>query len=105
MRVQTQSVTGVAASPPLLLDTNASGQYPSVFLQMGAGCTASVQATADDVMDPTVSPVWVAVPVAALTGATTSVAAGLGLFARAVRLNQTAGAALSRIKVVSAGLR
>ena len=102
---QTTRVTGVAASAPLLLDQLAAVFAVGVYLDLGAGCTASVEATPDDVMNPAVTPVWYPCGVAALTGATADVAAGLGFPARAIRLNQTVGAGSSVMTVLQQGLR
>lgn len=104
MRIQTTSVTGVTASAPLMLDAYATGALATVFLDLGAGCTASVEITPDDVQDPSVTPKWYPVPVAALTGATTDLCAALGVQGRAIRLNQTVGAALSLMKLVAHGI-
>lgn len=104
-RVQSTSATGVVASAPLLLDMASVGPLPGVFLTVGAGCTVSVEVTADDVENSAVTPVWVACGVAALTGAVASAAAGLTFPARAVRLNQTAGANTSTMKLVEKGIR
>ena len=101
-RTQTVSVTGVAASAALLLDPNSVGPYPSIQLDLGAGCTATVQVTLDDPADAGAT--WVAAPVAALVGATTDLAASLGMAARAVRLNQTAGAAAAIMKALCPGI-
>lgn len=104
MRVITGSVTGVAASAWLPLDQYTSGFGDGVYLDLGAGCTASVEVTPDDVFDPDVTPKAYPCGVTALTGATTDVAAQLPFAARAVRLNQTVGAAQSFIKVAVKGL-
>lgn len=104
MRTQSVTVTGVAASAPLLLDAYTVGDEDGVFIDIGAGCTATVEITPDDIMDPSVVPVWYPTGVTALTGATTDVAAGLPFAARGIRLNQTVGAALSTLKVVTQGI-
>jgi hypothetical protein len=103
MRTQSVSVTGVAASDPLLLDPYSSGQPPTVYIDIGAGCTVTVQITPDDPSSG--GAVWYSAPVAALVGATTDIAASLGAVARGLRLNQTVGAAATGLKVVSAGIR
>lgn len=103
MRVQSVSVTGVAASAPLALDNYSVGGADTVFIDIGAGCTASVQVTPDDIFDPNVVPVWYAAA-AGVTGVTTDTAAQLNLQARAIRLNQTVGANTSVLKLVSHGI-
>ena len=102
MRAQSVTVSGVAASDALLLNPNSVGPYASILLDMGAGCTATVQVTLDDPADA--GAVWVSAPVAALVGATTDLVASLGVAARAVRLNQTVGAPASTMKVLSPGI-
>jgi len=99
---QSVSVTGVAASAPLLLDPNTVGAFPSILVVVGGGCTVTVQVTLDDPAGA--APVWASAPVAALVGATATVAASLGMAARAVRLNQTVGAAASTMKALTAGI-
>lgn len=102
MPKQSVSVTGVAASSPLALNPNSVGTLIGVFLDMGAGCTATVQVTPDD--PASVAAVWYATGVAALTGATADVAAALPFQARGIRLNQTAGANASVLSVVESGI-
>lgn len=104
MRVSTVSVTGVAASAWLPIDHYTSGYGDGIYLDLGAGATASVEVTPDNVFDPAVTPKAYACGVATLTGATTDVCAMLPLAAVAVRLNQTAGATTSILKVVVRGV-
>ncbi len=104
MRVAQVQVTGAAASAALPLDPASVGGVLGVFLDVGAGCTCTVQITPDNVFDPNVVPVWYPTDVAALTGATADVAAGLTFGAVAIRINQTAGAAATVMKVVSRGI-
>lgn len=103
MRVSQTQVTGVAASPWLPLDFLTSGDSYGcgMFVKPGAGATVQVQATADDIFDPAVTPVAFNVG-SALTANTAS---ALGFAARAVRLNQTVGASTSTLQVVNPGLR
>lgn len=102
MLAQSVSVTGVAASAALLLNPDSVGPYASVLIDIGAGCTATVQITLDDPADA--GAVWASVPVASLVGATTDIAASIGMAGRAVRLNQTAGAAASVLKLLNPGI-
>lgn len=104
MRVATVSTTGVGQSNWLPLDAPTSGFGDGIFLDVGAGATVSVEVTPDNVFDPNVVPVAYPVGVAALTGATADVAAQLPYAVRAIRLNQTVGAAPSTMKVVTKGL-
>ena len=105
MRVSTVSVTGVADSAWLPLDSGTVGPDEGIYVTCGAGCTITVQVTPDDVFDSAVTPAAFAVPVAALVALTASVCAALPLGARAVRLHQTAGAAASKLQVVTQGIR
>lgn len=102
MRVATISVTGVATSNWVPLDPLTTGVSDGLFLTRGAGGTITIEFTPDDVFDSTVTPT--AFTVAALTGLTANTMAALPCAARAVRLNQTVGAATSTLKVVTRGL-
>ena len=102
MQAQSVSVTGVAASAPLLLNPDSVGPYSGVLIDIGAGCTATVQITLDDPAEAGAE--WVPVPVAALVGATTDIAASIGMPGRAVRLNQTVGAAATTMKLINPGI-
>lgn len=104
MRTTQVSVTGVAASVALPLDPYTVGAPEGLFLDVGAGCTVSVEATPDNVFDPTVTPGWFALP-APLAGATADQAVALGFAVKALRLNQTVGANTTTLKVVSRGIR
>lgn len=102
MQTQSVTVTGVAASTPLLLNQNSVGTLIGVFLDVGAGSTVTVQVTPDDPASG--SAVWYATGVAALTGAAADVVAALPFAARGIRLNQTVAGADSIMRVVSAGI-
>lgn len=104
MRIASVSVTGVAASAWLPLDHYTGGFGDGLFLNLGAGCTASVEATPDDVFDPAVTPVAYPIGVAALTAATTDAAAAMPFAAKAVRVNQTVGAVATTLQVAVRGL-
>ena len=101
---QATSVTGVAASAPLLLDPNsAAGNSVGVFLEVGAGCTVSVQITPDDPADP--AAFWVVTGVGNFTNRTSNISGELAAPARGIRLNQSVGANTSVLKVVTPVLR
>lgn len=104
MRGGQVSVTGVGVSAPLVLDPyTAASAYTGVYLAPGAGCTASVEATPDDPFSA--NPNWFPAGLPALTAATTAVAALFPFPARAVRINQTVGAAAATtLKSVVSGI-
>jgi len=105
MRVASTSVTGVAASPWLPLDHLSDGYGDGLYLNVGVGCTATVQVTPDDVFDPTVTPTAYGCNIAALTGAVAGVfSGGLTQAVKAVRINQTAGANTTTLKAVVRGI-
>jgi hypothetical protein len=104
MRTAQVAVTGVAASAWLPLDPYTDAFPDGLFVKVGAGCTLTLQGTADDVFDPTVTPV--AFNFGAPFSAIAANAAGQLPFAcKAVRINQTAGAAQSTLQVVTKGLQ
>ena len=105
MRVSTVSVTGVAASAWLPLDSGTVGSEDGIFVQPGAGATVTVQVTADDVFDSAVTPIAFAIPVATLVGLTGNICAGLPFAVKAIRMNQTVGATTSKLQVVTQGIR
>jgi hypothetical protein len=102
--VQRTSVTGVGVSAPLHIDHRNVGSNPGLFLNVGAGCTCSVEVTPDDIFNPTVTPVWYSTNIALFTGATIDHANQLPFAATAVRLNQTAGANTTVLQVVGRGI-
>lgn len=104
MRMTQVAVTGVAVSAPLPLDPNSVGGTSGLYLDLGAGCTASVEITPDNIMQQGVVPVWFPCGIAALTAATVDAAGGVPFGVSAVRINQTAGAASTTLKVVSQGI-
>lgn len=103
MRIATVSVTGVAASAWLPLDQYTSaGGGDGLFFKVGAGATATLEVTADDVFNPAVTPV--AFPLAApFTGMTTNVAGSLPFAVKAVRINQSVGGSTSTLQAVVRG--
>lgn len=105
MRPAQITVTGVNTSAAVPLDIYLTPMEVGVKLTPGAGATVSAQYTLDDVFDPTVTPTWFDVPVAALVGATGVVAGSVKIPMTALRINQTVGATLSRMRVVQMGIR
>lgn len=103
MRIASVSVTGVATSAWLPLDPYTSaGSADGLFFKVGAGATAALEVTADDVFNPFVVPV--AFPLAAPFAAMTTNVAGLLPFsAKAIRINQSVGASASSLQVVVRG--
>jgi hypothetical protein len=104
MRTATVSVTGVAASSWLPLDSLSDGYGDGLYLKCGAGATVSVEVTPDNIFDPTVTPIAFACNIAALTGAVANASGPLTQAVRAVRLNQTVGASTSTLVVVVRGM-
>lgn len=103
MRVAQVSVTGVAVSAWLPLDQYTESTGDGLFLKVGAGATASLEVTADNIFDPTVTPTAFPIGVAGFTGATTNVAGALPYAARAIRINQTVGGSTSTLQAVVRG--
>jgi hypothetical protein len=104
MRAASVTVTGVATSLALVPDAYTVGDGVSLQFTPGAGATASVQGTLDDIFDPLVVPAWVDLPIAALIGATTNQLQFVQSPVRAFRLNQTVGATLSKLTVLQRGI-
>ena len=100
------SVTGVAASAVIPLDLNSNSPHNvSLWVDVGAGCTYTIQCTSDNVQATgysAASGVWIDHSDA--TGLTTDCAVGLAFPATAVRLNQTVGAAASVLTVLQQGI-
>lgn len=104
MRPVTVSVTGVGVSAPIPIDQYLNPTSIGLGFVCGAGCTATVQHTFDDVFAPGFNPAtatWFDHPTMAAMVANED-----GNYAfppRAIRLNQTVGAATSTLTVVQAG--
>lgn len=104
MKTVTVIVTGVAVSAPIPVDQYISPCNIGLAFIRGAGCTATVQHTFDDVFSPTFNPgtaTWFNHPTMAAMVANTD-----GNYAappKAIRLNQTVGAAASTFIVNQAG--
>lgn len=100
------TVTGVAVSAPIPLDLNSSAPFnTSLWVDVGAGCTYTIQCTSDDVQASGYVPasgVWVDIPTA--IGLTADCAIAISLPSTAVRLNQTVGAAGSVFTVLQQGI-
>lgn len=104
MRPVRVQVTGVAVSAPIPIDKNLSPTNIGLAFIRGAGCTATVQHTFDDVwaagFDPATA-TWFNHPTMAAMVANTD-----GNYAyppTAVRLNQSVGAATSTLVLNQAG--
>lgn len=103
MRTSSVSATGVAASAWLPVDFLSVGRGLGLYLDLGAGCTASVEITPDNVLDPAVTPVAWPCNIAALTAAAADASGFLQQPCYAVRINQTVGANTTTLRVVPAG--
>ena len=100
------TVVGTADSGVIPLDLNSSAPYNvSLWVDVGAGCTYTIQFTSDDVQAAGYSAAsgwWLDHPSA--SGLTVDCAVALAFPATAVRLHQTAGAAASSFVVLQQGL-
>lgn len=107
MKPVTVSVTGVAASVPVPIDMYQNPSNIGIQVNPGAGCTYTVQYTFDDVFAVGYNPAtgnWINVSEAALVAATTIQTANITDKATAFRLNQTAGANTSTMRLVQSGV-
>lgn len=104
MRPVSVSVTGVAVSPVIPIDQYQNPTSIGLGFICGAGCTATVEHTFDDVFSPTFNPAtatWFPHPTMAAMVANED-----GNYAyppRGIRLNQTVGGNTSTLRVVQAG--
>lgn len=100
------TVTGVAVSAPIPLDLNSSAPFnTSLWVDVGAGCTYTIQCTSDNVQaDNYVAASGVWIDHSDATGLTVDCAVGLAFPATAVRLNQTVGAAASTLTILQQGV-
>lgn len=100
------TVTGVAVSAPIPLDLNSSAPFNvSLWVDVGAGCTYTIQCTSDDVQAPgyvAASGVWI--DHVSATGLTVDCAVAQAFPVTAVRLNQTVGAAASTFTILQQGI-
>lgn len=100
------TVTGVAASDVVALDYQTSAPFNvSLWVDVGAGCTYTIQLTCDDVQAAGYSAgsgFWVDHPSA--TGLTVDCAVAVAYPVTAVRVNQTVGAAASYFTVIQQGV-
>lgn len=96
------TVTGTAASAAIPLDLNSNSPHNvSLWVVPGAGCTYTIQCTSDPTSTGAPS-TWLNHSDA--TALTTNCAVGLAFPATAVRVNQTAGAALTTFTVIQQGI-
>lgn len=100
------TVTGVANSSPIGLDYQTGAPFNvSLWVDVGAGCTYTIQLTCDDINAAgysAASGFWVAHPDA--TNLTQDCAVAIAYPATAVRLVQSVGAAASYFTVIQQGL-
>lgn len=104
MRPVTVSVTGVGASAVIPIDQYQGPTSIGLGAVIGAGCTATVQHTFDDVFSSTFNPAtakWFDHPTMAAMVADED--GNYSFPPRGVRLNQTAGANTSTLTLVQAG--
>lgn len=101
-----QVVTGTAAGEPIGLDYQTAAPFnASLWVDVGAGCTYTIQLTCDDIQAAGYSAgsgFWFDHPSA--TALTVDCAVLLAYPVTAVRLNQTAGAAASTFTVIQQGV-
>ena len=106
MRPITITVTGVAASAPIVLDQHISPFAVSIFCEVSATATYTVQYTPDNPFATASgfsgTPTWTDHP--SLTAKTTNADSNLAFPASAVRLNVTASTGSVTIFVKQAGL-
>lgn len=103
MRPEVGTTSGVSTSAWLPLDMYSSGYGDGMFVKVTGSVTYSVEITPDDVFNPTVTPNAYPCGVAALTAASTTQQGALLIAAKAVRVNQTAGAGSTVFTVVVKG--
>ncbi len=99
-------VTGVADSNPIGLDYQTGSPFNvSVWVDVGAGCTYTIQMTCDDIQASGYSAgsgFWIDHPSA--TGLTVDCAVSISYPATAVRMKQTVGAEDSYFTVIQQGI-
>lgn len=98
MRPVTVTVTGVADSPPIPVDTYINPPFFTVVCVISATATYSVQFTLDDPNSPTV---WIDAP--SLGGLTTNAYGYLNLPIRALRLHVTASTGTVTMTMLQSG--
>lgn len=105
MSRMTQSVTGIGVSHPMAVEWRVVPFSCSATLYLGAGCSASIQYTCDNIQDNNYDPStgkWLNHPDATnVIGA--GVTAGFLFPVVAIRLNQTSGSATSTLVVLQGG--
>lgn len=88
MRLQSVTVSSVAASAAIPLDRSANPFSVGLVIEVTGTNTSQVQMTLDDIFDPTVTPVWFTH--ATLTAITATTSGNIAFNCTAVRLNVTA---------------
>ena len=104
MRPVQLTVTGVGVSSPIPLDRMLNPFNVGLSIDVGAGCTYTVEYTNDDVFAVTFNPataLWFPHP--NLTAQTTDGIGNIAFPVTAVRLNQTVGAAATVFRVTQSG--
>ena len=98
----TDASGGAKNSNAIILEVYA--QAPTALQVTVTGtATYSVQATLDNVFDPSITPAWVDHPDATLVGATTTKQGNYAFLPVAIRVRQTAGNGSVRLTVLQAG--
>lgn len=95
---------GVSVSLWLPLDPYATGANDGLYAKVTGAATYSVEVTPDDVFDTTVTPTAFPCGIAALTAVAANGQGALAYAARAVRVNQTAGAGTVKLTAVVRGV-
>ena len=106
MRPVTVTATGVAVSAPVVLDQYQGPFNVGLGVKVGAGCTCKVEHTFDDPFAATFDPstaVWF--DHASLKALAANADGNYAFPVRAIRLNQSAGAATSTLVVLQAGVK
>lgn len=102
MRSQ-KTVTGVGTTGIVALETRIVPFSVSATVYLGTGCTATVEYTVDDIQDNSYIPTsgnWVSHPDGTSVTGVTGFSVAFNAPVVAVRLNQTAGSALSTLTVI-----
>lgn len=107
MRPSQTTTSGVSISAIVPVDIYCPSSDKGVFVVVTGTVTYTVQITADDVFDPSITPIWFNVDATAnanLIAATTSQQGTIDTPCRAIRVNQTAGAGSTRAVIVQQSL-
>lgn len=103
MRQIVLSQTGAGTTQPAPLDIHGR---PEVSLQVDVTGTVNftVQQTLDNVFDPSITPLWLPHPDAALAAATADAQGNYAFVPSAVRLVVNSGAGTARLTIIQAGI-